>query len=435
LKNAMKIRPSLKLYFFITMVLLGSVMTIGLSMLTVNYFIDGLDRGLNGVMRELVMTTDVQDGQPANFADFQIASRWQDTPAIIQQRFDSPPIEENELLKSKDQKSFFSLPTNLYFIAMIRNQAGEPRYISKIMLDKFKPQQKAKPHLSRFYWIIITAVLVITMFACLLIILMRKVAKPVESLRDWAKALNHENVQLPPPDFTYNELNTLATIIQSSLNSVNDSLAREKNFLSYASHELRTPISVIRSNVDLLRRLCGQTQMTEKQQITLARIERAGLTMSDLTDTLLWLSHNDEQPVPMERVQLDEKVQQLSSELVYLLNSKEVEVNVQVDNFAFNTARTACHIVLSNLIRNAYQHTQQGLVDVIQKGSCVTIINTAAQDENTENIPNLGESTHSLGYGLGLQLSEKIIQRHGWQYEVIDQPGCYQVKVDFQAAK
>ena len=230
MKSAMKIRPSLKLYFFITMVLLGSVMTIGLSMLTVNYFIDGLDRGLNGVMRELVMTTDVQDGHPANFADFQIASRWQDTPVIIQQRFDSPPTEENELLKSKDQKSFFSLPTNLYFIAMIRNQVGEPRYISKIMLDKFTPQHKAKPHLSRFYWIIITAVLVITMFACLLIILMRKVAKPVESLRDWAKALNHKNVQLPPPDFTYNELNTLATIIQSSLNSVNGSLAREKNF-------------------------------------------------------------------------------------------------------------------------------------------------------------------------------------------------------------
>ena len=109
-------------------------MTIGLSMLTVNYFIDGLDRGLNGVMRELVRTSDVHDGQPVKFADFQIASRWEDTPDIIQERFESPPAVENELLKSKDQNSFFSLPTNLYFIAMIRNQEGELRYISKVML-------------------------------------------------------------------------------------------------------------------------------------------------------------------------------------------------------------------------------------------------------------------------------------------------------------
>ena len=46
----MKIRPSLRLYFFATMVLLRSLMAIGCSFLSVNYFIDGLDRGLNGVM-------------------------------------------------------------------------------------------------------------------------------------------------------------------------------------------------------------------------------------------------------------------------------------------------------------------------------------------------------------------------------------------------
>ncbi|WP_254700709.1 sensor histidine kinase [Paraglaciecola mesophila] len=428
----MKIRPSLKLYFFITMILLGSIMTIGQSMLTVSYYIDGLDRGLNSVMRELVMTSKVQDGQPVKFADFQIASRWEDTPTIIQERF-SPPLEENELFKSKDQNSFFSLPTNLYFIAIIRNQEGEPRYISKIMLEKLNPHLKQKSYLSRFYWIVITAVLVIAMFTCLLIVLMRKVAKPIESLRDWAKALSHENVQHPPPDFTYNELNTLATIVQSSLHSVHQSLAREKTFLSYASHELRTPISVIRSNVELLKRLCEKAILNEKQQLTLARIERAGLTMSDLTETLLWLSHDEAQPVELKQIQLDEKIHQLSTELRYLLNSKAVEVSVECNPFSLNTDGTACHIVLSNLIRNAYQHTQHGHVHIVQQGSVVTIAN----EEHRDNVPHTNNQIKTtqqpiLGYGLGLQLSERIIQRHKWQYQIIDEPGRYLVKVDFK---
>ena len=37
----------------------------------------------------------------------------------------------------------------------------------------------------------------------------------------------------------------------------------------------------------------------------------------------------------------------------------------------------------------------------------------------------------TIGYGLGLQLSEKIIKRHNWSYEISDMPGRYEVTVDF----
>ena len=427
----MKIRPSLRLYFFISIALLGTGMTVGFSVLSVNYYIDGLDRGLNGVMHELVMTTDAQDGQPVDFADFQIASRWQDTPAIIQQRFHSPPKIENDLLKFKDQESFFSLPRNMFFVAMIRNANGEPRYVTKVMLAKSDVQLKSKKHFARFYWIIIIGVSVMTIFAGLLVVVMGKVAKPIESLGNWAKTLNHENVQLPPPDFIYNELNTLASIIKSSLDSAHQSLAREQTFLSYASHELRTPITVIRSNVELLKRLSEQSPLTSKQQLTLERIERAGLTMSDLTETLLWLGHKDDEPIHLEPVKLNEQIQNLSSELAYLLNGKNVEVDLACQAYQFDTAATACHIVLSNLIRNAYQHTQHGRVQILQEGSCVSITNSSQSDEVKSTELQNNNSKSQLGYGLGLQLSEKIIQRHNWQYKIKDLPGFYQVKVDF----
>tara|TARA_R110000772_G_scaffold73485_10_gene160739 strand:- start:1418 stop:2713 length:1296 start_codon:yes stop_codon:yes gene_type:complete len=427
----MKIRPSLRLYFFISIVLLGSSMTIGFSVLGVNYFIEGLDRGIGGIMHELVMTTDVQDGHPVKFVDIQVASRWQDTPKIIQQRFTSPPTQENELLKMKDQDSLFSLPKNLFFVTIMYNQNNETRYVSKVMLDKTSLHKKRKKNISLFTWIIITGVSVMAVFACLLIVVMRKVAKPIESLKDWAKSLTQENIQQSPPDFIYNELNTLASIVRGSLLSVHQSLAREQRFLSYASHELRTPISVIRSNVDLLKRLSEQSPISDKQNLTLQRIERAGLTMSDLTDTLLWLSRNDEQAVSLEPVNLDENISQLCNELGYLLNGKQVEVEIQSEKFTLHTAATACHIVLSNLIRNAYQHTQQGKVQIEQQGSCVTITNISKDNDENDVSHDNDKNRNPLGYGLGLQLSEKIIQRHGWQYEIVDLPAYYQVKVNF----
>jgi signal transduction histidine kinase len=429
----MKIRPSLRLYFFASMLLLSSIMAIGFSFLSVNYFIEGLDKGLNGVMFALSQSAEVEDGQPKEMVGFNIASRWEDMPNIIQRRF-KKPTQTGVLQKSRENLSFFSMPENLFFVVYYQNEAGEARYVSRIMLEKDRPkkQMTTEKPIQRLFWVALTGLAAITLFAFFLFMIMKKIAKPIESLRKWAKSLNQANLQQLPPDFTYNELNTLATLIRSSLLSAHDSLEREQRFLSYASHELRTPISVIRSNVELLNRLSEKSPLSDKQQLTLQRIARAGLTMSDLTDTLLWLSRNDEQQSAPEPVNLADKITHLGNELNYLLNSKQVEVLIDTDkqSATINTEATACHIVLTNLIRNAYQHTQQGEVHISQQGSKVTVLNYSTQESATAANESASKPT-SIGYGLGLELSEKIIKRHGWVYEVNDRPGRYEVVVDF----
>ncbi|MGO2478285.1 MAG: sensor histidine kinase, partial [Pseudoalteromonas sp.] len=408
----MKIRPSLRIYFFASMVVLSSAMAIGYSFLSVNYFVDGLDKGLNGVMLKLTQTIEVNAGEPKDIIGFTIASRWEDMPSIIKQRF-KKPTEVGLLHKRKDQSWLFSMPENLFFVVYYPNPEGEPRYVSRIMLEKDRPTAIAniEPE-QRMLWIAVTGFAAIVLFAFFLFMVMKKIAKPVESLRAWAKSLNQANLQQTPPDFTYNELNVLATLIRSSLLSANESVEREQHFLSYASHELRTPISVIRSNVELLNRLSEKVPLSDKQRLTLERIERAGLTMSDLTDTLLWLSRNEEQQSSPEPVNIGDKISTLSSELNYLLIAKHVNVALSTQQgFVITTDATACHIVLTNLIRNAYQHTQVGQVDISQQGSKVTIVNCSEQDD-TPNASEPSAKHASIGYGLGLQLSEKIIKRH-----------------------
>ncbi|MBU2965952.1 HAMP domain-containing sensor histidine kinase [Amphritea sp. 2_MG-2023] len=430
----MKIRPSLKLYFFISVVLLGSVMAIGFSLLSVNYFINGLDKGLNIVMKDIAKTAEVEDGQPIDLIGFNIASRWQDTPDIIQQNFVSPPTEAGQLQKLKDQSSIFSIPENIYFVVLTYTPSGEKRFVSKVILERNRlDANAAKQPKNRLYWAFFTALAAIALFAFCLVMIMQKIAKPIESLKNWAKSLTQENTQTPPPDFSYNELNVLASLVQNSLVSAHQSLEREQQFLSYASHELRTPIAVIRSNVDLLKRLSETSPLSDKQALTLQRIQRAGLTMSDLTETLLWLSHKDKQNIALVPINLHEKVKQLTDELNYLLNTKNVTVKIETDEARVNVAATACHIVLSNLIRNAYQHTQQGLIEIKQQGSRVTITNSHESDKESAQVTKIDTQEVSLGYGygLGLQLSEKIINRHGWLYKVADIQGCYQVTVDF----
>ncbi|MDU0353810.1 HAMP domain-containing sensor histidine kinase [Paraglaciecola aquimarina] len=430
----MKIRPSLKLYFFISVVLLGSAMAVGFSFLSVNYYVDGLDRGVNGTMFDLAKTTIVADGQPRNIASFSVASRWQDTPEIIQQRFKQPPVEEAQLQKIKDQANIFMMPKNIFFVAYYQTEQGEPRYVSKVMLERdISSTSKMSKPTKRLIWAFVASLIAISLFAFLLNIIMQKIARPVESLKDWAKSLDQKTVQNPPPDFNYNELNVLASFIQTSLISTYQSVEREQRFLSYASHELRTPIAVIRSNVELLQRLSEKQPENLKQQQVLKRIQRAGLTMGNLTETLLWLSRNEELTIAPESVNLGEKINQACNDLQYLLDGKNVEVHIECEDADIKVVGVSCHIVLNNLIRNAYQHTQEGLIKINQQGSRLSIINTHVPEDDINSLttPNAQPIAFGDGYGLGLQLCEKIIKHHNWFYTKQHSQGNYQVTVDF----
>ncbi|WP_040521573.1 HAMP domain-containing sensor histidine kinase [Aliiglaciecola lipolytica] len=432
----MKIRPSLKLYFFMSVVLLGSVMVFVFSFLSVSYYVDGLDRGVNGMMFELSKSTEVEDGQPQSIAGFHVASRWQDTPEIIQQRFKTPPTVEGQLQKQKVQTMIFTLPKNLFFMVMYFNPQGEQRFISRVMLEEdIILTKKVGEPTNRFIWAVTAAIIGIALFAFFLVMIMKKIAKPIESLKGWAKSLEQGNLQKTPPDFTYNELNVLASLVQSSLISAHQSIEREQLFLSYASHELRTPIAVIRSNVDLLQRLNEKQPTTEKQQLTLQRIQRAGLTMSNLTDTFLWLSRNEELNISPEPIPLGQIINQACSDLEYLLSGKNVEVKIESEECSVTAVAVACHIVVNNLIRNAYQHTQHGYVHIKQQGSRVSIINSNVKEESNPPVSDSknNQVAFGYGYGLGLQLSEKIIKHHNWFYEKENQHGCYQVIVDFRS--
>lgn len=86
-------------------------------------------------------------------------------------------------------------------------------------------------------------------------LLLRHVSRPMAALRRWTHTLNQERLDAPVPDFGYPELNELAELIRASLSSVQAALKREQRFLRHASHELRTPISTIRSNIELQRKL------------------------------------------------------------------------------------------------------------------------------------------------------------------------------------
>ena len=416
----MKIIPSLKLYFLAMMLITGVATISIMSVVSFKYFIYGVHIAVVNSMRSIANIEHVSEGNPVGINDFVVASQWQDLPPIIQEKLDPNNLEEGQLLKALDGRPPFSPPKAAYFVIKL-NVDGQERYISSMFTaeDRPKIEDSGPPP---FINLLLIGLTVMALFTLAPYFILRKIATPVEKLMLWAKQLNKKKLSEPTPNFHYSELNSLAKIVQSSLQSVQSSLKREQQFLGYASHELRTPIAVTRTNTELLRKMIEKNISTEKQLQVLDRIERASFNMTDLTETLLWLNRKPDKSIPLKAVSIGLLTQQLLEELTYLLNGKNVEVIIKTDQSTQQLPEALCRIVISNLIRNALQHTEEGKITITQAKNNLSINNQELVENQIKN---------ELGFGLGLELTERLVSHYDWQYKNVSTANGHYVEINF----
>lgn len=239
--------------------------------------------------------------------------------------------------------------------------------------------------------------------------LVKKVSTPVEDLARWAKQLSTQDAKTSP-DFQYKELNQVAEQLQQALIEIRSSVDKEHQFLQQVSHELRTPLAIASGNIDIINLIAQHTPKTEQEADAIARLSHAVNDMTQLTDTILWLNRDLDVLPELTPVNLLKLSKSIVEDNQYLLVGKQVEVEVIGEGGEFDSSPVLCSILLSNLIRNAFQHTFEGKVTVS--------LNQLQFDVKNENVSQTKDSGSEIyGFGLGLILVEQIAQRMQWQYQ------------------
>ncbi len=252
----------------------------------------------------------------------------------------------------------------------------------------------------------------------------KKVSDPMEALSDWANTLTPENLSSPPPDFKFDEINRLAALIRNAVQDLNQALTREHQFLRFSSHELRTPIAVLRSNMDLMERL--RPDPGENEKSSFLRMRRALDNMHRMTETLLWLSRKEEKMPAWEPVDIGDLVDELTRENKYLLEGKKVKFSLESVPVRITIPRAAARIVIGNLIRNAFQYTVRGEVGIRVTEEAFTVINTDHTLEDTVR------NEDDYGFGLGLMLVAQITEKLNLRYENMPVPGGHKAIIFFE---
>jgi len=257
-------------------------------------------------------------------------------------------------------------------------------------------------------------------------LMFKQLTKPLRDLRYWSDNLTLDDVRKNAPDFGFKELNNIAAQQQHAFTRIGEMLEKDRDFLRHASHEIRTPIAVVKSNSELL----GRILENNKGIASVDRIKRAVLNMENITETLLWLSRDDR---GQANIALKEKCVDVSTMLVhlvednrYLLQNKLVNVKLNLEPISIKLAESPFRLCLNNLIRNAFQYTVEGEVLISLTADQIIITNINRTEEDIDY------SGADYGYGLGLLLVDRIVKITGWKYQNIEVHGGRQAIFDFK---
>lgn len=404
-------------------ILLSIIMSFMYSKIAINNYLSGIDIRTEHLMIEIGQSIELDETGHGIMVGYHVTDSWDKLDKPFRENF-SPDLALNKFNKFAINKSPFAPPDVAYFLLITKNIDNEYRYIYRQIQPKLRSADTKKPPprmmtppdlLPRM---LVLSGIFVALYGFAIIALFWYSRKPVKALIRWVKSFNMTQVQQPIPNFHFSELNSLASIFADSYRMVQDGVEREKQFLSYASHELRTPISATKSNLELLHYVLQHSDSAQKALEIQQRLERSNNTTINLIETLLWLSRNETQKIASEVFDLCGVIHEAIEKNHYLTEDKPISLTIDVSPFELRAAKVPCQIIISNLIRNAFQHTTEGCVTISQVGGTVHIINPQCDTE--------------LGFGLGRELIRKMSDKYKWHYVEDKANGSYTAVIQFK---
>lgn len=215
--------------------------------------------------------------------------------------------------------------------------------------------------------------------------------------------------------FGDDEVGLLAETIEKTLERISAFVARERYFTDSASHELRTPITVITGAVELLEH--SDLAVGDKKLVD--RVRRATLDMKTTIEMFLCLARETDDGLYSQQFLVLPLVHQAVEQQRHLLSGKSVEVDIEHQaNPKVCGHPQAFVIAVNNLVRNAFEHTLagQGPITILIKERELLITNKVsgeAHGRHTMEVPS------PQGYGLGLGIVQRLCERNGWSFSLL----------------
>ena len=265
----------------------------------------------------------------------------------------------------------------------------------------------------------------------------RKVLKPISDMAQIAARLSANNLSdRISVEGAKNELKDLAMVINSMLDRIELSYNSQKQFVSDASHELRTPIAVIQGYVSMLKRW-GKTDPDVLEE-GISAIAQEADSMKELVERLLFLARHDKKTLLLEVESFDplEVMSEIHRE-AKMLSSDHCFALHPAQNAWISGDKDMIKQLMRILLENAIKYTPAGGSITLgvkkEKNGCLLTVSDTGEGISAEDLPKVfdrfyrcegARKSQTSGHGFGLSIARIIVSAHGGKLKVRSKPGA-----------
>lgn len=246
------------------------------------------------------------------------------------------------------------------------------------------------------------------------------------------RGLNDAQLRVPNPD---DELGLLARAFNRLLTRVTESLFQQRAFMADASHQLRTPVSVVRTAAQVTLSRADRT--ADEYRDSLEIVSRQSQRLTKMVDDMFLLAMVDAQGRPLQRapLYLNEIVDSVARDARPLAIERAIAIgNTPGEDIASHGDEHLLRQMLWNLIENAVRYSPAGAtiaLSIHRTGPSVEIVvaddgpGIAAIDRERifDRFVRLESAGGGAGAGLGLPIARWIAEAHGGRLVLDDSAG------------
>ena len=263
--------------------------------------------------------------------------------------------------------------------------------------------------------------------------LAKRVINPVARITKEVNRISASNLHNRLPEIkNSDEISDLTATFNDMLDRLETSFEIQANFINNASHELKTPITTIIAEAEIM--LLKEREVNE-YKVSLENIYNQASRLGNLTESLLKLTQTgyDGKKQVLDIARIDELLLDVKSDLDKIFPDNRVSIKLNFAPKDSNLLLIPCNkplleLAINNIITNGVKYSDNNEVFVTLSANKELIkisINDIGIGIPPEDIPHLYEpffrgkiATRYIGYGLGLPLASKIIRMHDGELQV-----------------
>lgn len=210
------------------------------------------------------------------------------------------------------------------------------------------------------------------------------------------------------------DIAALAAGVHALAAHIVDSAQREHEFTRDVSHELRSPLTVVKISVD---RLLDSSRLGPADLRAARNLRQASLELEVMVEALLALARGPDLRIGEEHFVANEVVRGVVANARERLSGRPVELRLEESaRFALEGSARGFAVLCGQLIRNAYQQTDAGLIEIHLSPQMFSVSNPVALP--VDQATRLHQARSASRHGFELSIAHRISDRFAWPLEL-----------------